>query len=136
MELNHRLTLILLDFFWEIESVLMIHLALCWWEYIGILLVPHRISIFFMDDGKGKLMSCCRSFSMWSPPLFSSTHLSELNIYSIHLGTYLGLLWWSLSFRIFIDKTMGTMIFNPVRFIKTFCWNESHHKYSQTWCGG
>ena len=36
---------------------------------IGILLVPHRITTFFMDDGKGKLMAPHRAFSTQHPPM-------------------------------------------------------------------
>ena len=36
---------------------------------IGILLVLHKITTFFMDDGKGKLMARHRTFLKWSLPL-------------------------------------------------------------------
>ena len=36
---------------------------------IGILLVPHRITTFFMDDSKGKLMAPHRAFSTQHPPM-------------------------------------------------------------------
>ena len=35
--------------------------------YIGILLVPQRITIFFTDDGKDKSMARHRTFSTRSP---------------------------------------------------------------------
>ena len=35
----------------------------------GILLVLHRITTFFTEDGKGKLMACHRTFSTRSSPM-------------------------------------------------------------------
>ena len=51
------LTLILLDFFRKIEPVLKMQSAISRGESIGILLVLHRIIMFFTDDGKGKSMA-------------------------------------------------------------------------------
>ena len=47
----------------------MMQLAISQGVSIGILLVPHRITSFFTDDGKGKLMAHHRTFSMRSPPM-------------------------------------------------------------------
>ena len=91
---SHRIkpqTLVLttLDFFWKIDAILMMKLAVSMGVLIGIL-VPHKITTFFTDDSKGNqwltmehfqhdLLQCLSS--MWSPPMPKF---------------YLGLLWWSL----------------------------------------
>ena len=36
---------------------------------IGVLLLPHRITIFFTENGKGKLTVRNRTFSTQSPPM-------------------------------------------------------------------
>ena len=43
--------------------------AISWGVSIGILLVPHRITTFFTDYGKGKSMTRHRAFSTRSPPI-------------------------------------------------------------------
>ena len=63
------LTLIPLDLFWKREPILMMQLAISWGVTIMILLVLlvlHRITTFFTDDGKGKLMVHHRTSSTWS----------------------------------------------------------------------
>ena len=86
---------------------------------IGILLVPHRITTFFTDGGTGKLMVRHRTFSTRSPlmPKFNAFIAAKYLFHS--LGYLLSL----LIFCIFNHRTMVIMIFNPVRFIKMFCWN-------------
>ena len=59
--------------------------------WIEILLVPHRITTFFTDDGKGKLMARHRTFSTRSPPMPKFNAFIPSN-HSIYLGP----LRWSL----------------------------------------
>ena len=47
----------------------MMQSAISWGVSVGILLVLHRITTFFMDDSKGKLTAHYRTFSMQSPPM-------------------------------------------------------------------
>ena len=47
----------------------MMQLVISWGVSIGILLVPHRITTFFTDDSKDKLMTRHRTFSTQSPPV-------------------------------------------------------------------
>ena len=61
------LTLISLDFFRKIEPILIIQSAISRGVSNGILLVPHIITILFMDDGKGKLIARHRTFLIRSP---------------------------------------------------------------------
>ena len=63
------LTLIPLGFFWKIEAILMMELAIPQGVLIGILLVLHRITTFFTNDSKAKLMAHHRTFLMRSPPI-------------------------------------------------------------------
>ena len=90
------LTLIPLNLFQKIEPKLTIQSAM----YLrgvsfGILLVPHRTTRFFMDDGKSKMLTM-EHFSRDLLQYLSLKHLSGLNTHSIYLGIYLGLLRWSL----------------------------------------
>ena len=47
----------------------MMQSVISWGVLIEILLVPHRITTFFTDDGKGKSMAHHRTFLTWSPPM-------------------------------------------------------------------
>ena len=93
---------------------------------IGILLVPHRITTFLMDDGKGKLMAPHRAISSRHPPIPKFNTFVGVK-YSFHTLRYLLRLatMESPNRRIlgFDHRTTVMMIFNPVRFIKTFCSN-------------
>ena len=57
---------------------------------IGILLVLHSFTIFFIDNSKGQLLAFHRIFLRQSPPCINSVHLSGLNINYMLFGIYLG----------------------------------------------
>ena len=66
----------------------MMQLAILWGASIGILLVPHRITIFFMDNRKGKSMAHHKTFSMQTSPMSKFDVFSAAK-YSFHTFGYL-----------------------------------------------
>ena len=90
---------------------------------IGILLVPHRITTFFTDGGTGKLMVSHRTFSTRSPlmPKFNAFIAAKYLFHSLEY--LLSLLIEEHKVLHLYHRIMVIMIFNPVRFIKIFCWN-------------
>ena len=83
---------------------------------IEILLIPHRITTFFTDDGKGKSMVHHRTFSTRSPPM------PKFNAF----------IWAKYSFHTFMPPPMESpnrrvlgfeSLILKFRFIKTLYWN-------------
>ena len=66
----------------------MMQSAISRWVSIGILLVPHRITTFFMNNSKGKLMAHHITFSTQSPTM--SKFYTFIGVkYSFHTLGYL-----------------------------------------------
>ena len=84
----HHVNIISLDIFRKIEPMLIMQSGISRGVSIEILLVPHRITIFFSDDGIGKLMACQRTLSMGFPPMPKFNALIQTK-YSLHTLGYL-----------------------------------------------